>query len=324
MTNEIDLNVDVNDDMIIIDDRNDDDDDQDDIYEKIRKQIGFYFSLSNIYYDKFMQRLIGIDLRKLNNCKQDYEIYPVYLKEFLRFNKIRELTNSFNDLLNAFDKNLYPQLDSFLLKNDLHYDSKTQSLQRCKPYNLSINNLNNRTIYLEGFNPYIKQIDNKLRCLLEKLGPILSLRLQKRSQSIGFAFIEYEHEENAKIICQWFDDDDNDGDKLSTKFETKLIETMKQIEQDLKQIKHQDYQIRILSKKQWNHYKNRYLRIQRRCRTKSLKREKELLKSFELQSNDQQQSSYEQNDNYFHQDFNYNDEYDIDQINDQNCQHFHH
>lgn len=55
MTNEIDLNVDVNDDMIIIDDRNDDDDDQDDIYEKIRKQVCL---CRLIFFNRFIRMFV--------------------------------------------------------------------------------------------------------------------------------------------------------------------------------------------------------------------------------------------------------------------------
>ncbi|XP_046919990.2 la-related protein 7 homolog [Dermatophagoides farinae] len=284
----------------IIIDTNDDDVDNDsdvDIYEKIRKQIGFYFSSSNIHYDKFMQRLIGISGQKSNdnhnNMEMDdndndddedhhYGIRPVHLKEFLRFNKIRELTNSLDDLLRAFNIDDYPDLvDTFLARHDLNYDSETQSLQRLKPYHISIDNLNNRTIYLEGFDPQISRIDDILRGYLEILGPILSIRVQKRSKLLGFAFVEYEHEKDARLFCNWFNNNNNNNrsDEMNT---TVKMDKLLQIEKELQNIKQNDNEIRVSSKSEWNHCKNRYLRTQRRCRIKSMKREQEIQQSFEL------------------------------------------
>ncbi|OTF80141.1 hypothetical protein BLA29_001959 [Euroglyphus maynei] len=230
-----------------------------------------------------MQRLIGMDGKKWNNIDNDDRgICPVPLKAFLSFNKIRELTHSLNVLLKAFDKDCYSDLDSFLIKHDLHYDPKTQSLRRIKPYNVSMGNLTNRTVYLEGFESSNAQVDF-LVGIMEQLGPILSLRVHKRPYPIGFAFIEFQQEEHAQILCNWFNNNNNDKSLVETEY-AEMVDKLVKIENDLKNIKHKDYQIRVLSKSEWNHYKNRYLRTRRRCRAKSLKNENEIRQRFELKS----------------------------------------
>ena len=69
------------------------------LYRKIREQIYYYFSDSNLRHDKFMRKLTGVDSNQTTNdfdlndsanvvLEEEPGTKPIQLNVFLKFNKI--------------------------------------------------------------------------------------------------------------------------------------------------------------------------------------------------------------------------------------------
>nr|XP_026484573.1 la-related protein 7 [Vanessa tameamea] len=136
------------------------------LYENIMKQMEFYFSDANLSKDRFLGDLVKSD--------------PfVPLNEFLKFNKIRTLTQDIGDIVKAMKHSTFLELSEDKLK----VRRKTQMM----PYDADL-----RTIYVESIP--VSASREWLERVFSDYGEVayISLPKFKNSQNIkGFAFIEF-------------------------------------------------------------------------------------------------------------------------------------
>lgn len=149
------------------------------LYENILKQMEFYFSDANLSKDRFLG-----DLVKRN------PYVPIEL--FLKFNKIRTLTQDINDIAKAMKNSTLLELSDDRLK----VKRKTPIL----PYDAD-----SRTVYVESIPGTASR--EWLERVFSDYGHVayISLPKFKNSQKIkGFAFIEFNKPEDAQKCISTF------------------------------------------------------------------------------------------------------------------------
>lgn len=147
---------------------------------EVKDLLEFYFSPANIVKDKFMQNL----LKKDSN---------VNLEIFLKFNKIKALTNEIKFLQKAVN-----------LSNILLLSEDKLRVKRIEPFKIKANEID-CTIYVENLPP------NSTREWLQKIFSIygeidyISLpRFQQSGHTKGFAFIEFHTPQEANKALESF------------------------------------------------------------------------------------------------------------------------
>ncbi|GBO98548.1 La-related protein 7 [Eumeta japonica] len=149
------------------------------LYEKILKQMEFYFGDANLSKDRFLSGLVKVN---------PY----VPIETFLTFNKIRTLTNSASDIAKALKKSLLLELSEDKTK----IKRKTPML----PYDAD-----SRTVYVESIP--VTASREWLQSVFSDYGPVayISLPKIKNTEKIkGFAFIEFSKAEDAQKCLQAF------------------------------------------------------------------------------------------------------------------------
>lgn len=149
--------------------------------QSIQKRMEFYFSDANLSKDRFMRNLLE------ENCGE------VDISVFLKFNKIRELTDNVQDIVKALKK-------SSLLSVT---EDKTKVF-RTTPVKEK-ENVDECTIYVENL-PMDADHD-WLQSIFSQYGKIdyISVPKFKHSGKVkGFAFVEFETPEAAKIALDTF------------------------------------------------------------------------------------------------------------------------
>ncbi|XP_021201282.3 la-related protein 7 [Helicoverpa armigera] len=149
------------------------------LYENILKQMEFYFSDANLTKDRFLGDLVK---------KDPY----VPLELFLKFNKVRSLTQDVNDIAKAMKNSTLLDLSEDRLK----VKRKTAVL----PYDAD-----SRTVYVESIP--VTASREWLERVFSDYGHVayISLPKFKNSQKIkGFAFIEFNRPEDAQKCINTF------------------------------------------------------------------------------------------------------------------------
>ncbi|XP_041988393.1 la-related protein 7 [Aricia agestis] len=142
------------------------------LYENILKQMEFYFSDANLSKDRFLGDLVKND---------PY----VPIAEFLKFNKIKSLTQDVNDIVKAMKHSTFLELS----------EDKTKVKRKLPmmPYDADL-----RTVYVESIPETASR--EWLERVFSDFGHVayISLPKFKNSQRIkGFAFIEFEKPQDA-------------------------------------------------------------------------------------------------------------------------------
>ncbi|CAH2108064.1 unnamed protein product [Euphydryas editha] len=149
------------------------------LYESIMKQMEFYFSDANLSKDRYLGDLVKND--------------PfVPLVEFLKFNKIRSLTQDVGDIVKAMKHSTFLELSEDKIK----VRRKTQMM----PYDADL-----RTIYVESIP--VTASREWLERVFSDYGKVayISLPKFKNSQNIkGFAFIEFSSPQDAQKCMNAF------------------------------------------------------------------------------------------------------------------------
>ncbi|KAH9629698.1 hypothetical protein HF086_001511 [Spodoptera exigua] len=149
------------------------------LYDNILKQMEFYFSDANLTKDRFLGDLVKSD---------PY----VPLELFLKFNKVRSLTQDVNDIAKAMKNSTLLELSEDRLK----VKRKTAVL----PYDAD-----SRTVYVESIP--VTASREWLERVFSDYGHVayISLPKFKNSQKIkGFAFIEFNRPEDAQKCISTF------------------------------------------------------------------------------------------------------------------------
>lgn len=151
------------------------------LYNTILQQMEFYFSDSNLTKDRFLSQLIS------QNQYVDVEL-------FLKFNKIRKLNCTVEDIQKAIRKS-----DIIELSED------GQKISRKKPIKIK-ENVDACTIYLENIKA--DATHETLSQIFSDFGTVVYVSIPKykhNKANKGFAFIEYETEEQAKEAISFFE-----------------------------------------------------------------------------------------------------------------------
>ncbi|KPM10431.1 hypothetical protein QR98_0089860 [Sarcoptes scabiei] len=209
------------------------------------------------------------------------------LNYFLTLPTIRRLAGSLNDILKAFQLD---NINEYLEKRNLHFDQEKMIVKRLKPFDKeSIIKITNLTIYWEGFDSKLCDIALHLKDCLKIFGEIQSIRISRSSP--GFCFAVFETQESSTMCLEYmrkFDENsapinqeireesnvdsvDNLAIKKSrldvpTEIDNEMSVKLEKLKSKLELIRHTDYKHRFLSKTEWNRYKNRYLRLQKKSR----------------------------------------------------------
>lgn len=161
------------------------------LYKNILSQMEFYFSASNLAKDRWLSQ-------KLENEN------AVPLTEFLRFNKIRALTEDVNDLAKA------------LKKSEIIAVTDDMKVKRTQPVKFKENE--------DDYIIYIEQVPTDadhewLSNIFSRYGKIDYISIPKfknSNKTKGFAFIEFANVESAEKAVQEYK---NNGNYLSTEIE---------------------------------------------------------------------------------------------------------
>ncbi|KAG6445679.1 hypothetical protein O3G_MSEX004079 [Manduca sexta] len=149
------------------------------LYENILKQMEFYFSDANLNKDRFLGDLVNID---------PY----VSLDIFLKFNKIRSMTQDVNDIIKAMKHSTFLELSEDKLK----VKRKTPVL----PYDVDA-----RTVYVESIP--VTASREWLERVFSDYGKVVYISLPKfkNSQKIkGYGFVEFNKPEEAQKCIHKF------------------------------------------------------------------------------------------------------------------------
>ncbi|KAI5643386.1 la domain-containing protein [Phthorimaea operculella] len=149
------------------------------IYANILKQMEFYFSDANLMKDRFLADLVKAD---------PY----VPLEVFLKFNKVRAMTQDVNDIAKAMKHSTLLELSEDRLK----VKRKTP----VQPYDADL-----RTVYVESIP--VTASREWLQRVFSEYGPVayISLPKFKNSQKIkGYGFIEFNKPEDAQKCISKF------------------------------------------------------------------------------------------------------------------------
>lgn len=187
----------------------------------IRQQLEFYFSDSNLAKDRFLSQLIK---KSPDSCKlktffyhDDFMIFrwffiDVEIAEFLKFNKIKALTETVADIVKAVTGSELIQLseDETKIKRKTDFQVKSDA-DEC-------------TLYVESLpksatHDYVKEIFSKYGQVV-----YVSMPRYKHSRRIKeFAFVEYESQEGVNKAIEAFKQwsgvlvyEDADADKLQS------------------------------------------------------------------------------------------------------------
>jgi len=149
-----------------------------DLEQKIIKQVDFYFSDSNLPYDKFLRSLVA-------NHPEGY----VEIKTIASFKRMKMLTEDLKIIAEALTKS-----------KNLEVDSTGTMVRRIAPLPETDTTLQ-RSIYAKGL-PQDSTIQS-VEDLFNKYGKVTCVRLRRHKTTKDFkgsAFIEFETEEQAKEI----------------------------------------------------------------------------------------------------------------------------
>ncbi|XP_052754754.1 la-related protein 7 [Galleria mellonella] len=149
------------------------------LYENILKQMEFYFSDANLTKDRFLGELIKTDAY-------------VPVEVFLKFNKIRSMTQDVNDIVKAMKNSTLLELS----------DDKTKIMRQTPvlPYDAD-----QRTVYVESIP--VTASREWLQRVFSDYGHVayISLPKFKNSQRIkGYGFIEFHKPEDAQKCISTF------------------------------------------------------------------------------------------------------------------------
>lgn len=170
------------------------------LYNSILQQMEFYFSDSNLSKDRFMAQLLKDSPCKLlliylyNRFRHLFLFLDVDLSIFLKFNKIRKLTQSVEDLQRALGKSELLELN----------EDKTKVIRKVPPKEK--HNVDDCTIYVERIKP--DATHEWLSSIFTKFGKVayVSLPRYKHNRIIkGFAFVEFEKESEAQAVLEFFE-----------------------------------------------------------------------------------------------------------------------
>ncbi|CAG2167559.1 unnamed protein product [Oppiella nova] len=155
----------------------------------IREQIEFYFSDANLRHDRFMRQLIGAEDPELRGRQ------CVPLNEFLKFNKISEMTQNTRDISLALERS-----------KCLSLNQTQQTVQRVDPFaTQDTKEVDELTIYVERLPP---TADHQwIRSVFEPFGRIQYIKVphfRHNHMIMGFAFVEYEDRLSAQKALKHF------------------------------------------------------------------------------------------------------------------------
>lgn len=194
-------------------------------YNQILQQMEFYFSDSNLSKDRFLSQLL-----KESPCKFFFCCFTslrlsiflvcldVDLSIFLKFNKIRSLTQSVDDLQKALNKSELLALN----------EDKTKVFRKTAPREKQ--NVDDCTIYVERIKP--DATHEWLSSVFSKFGKVsyVSLPRYKHNRLIkGFAFIEFDKESEAQAVLEFFE---KIGLKIPTQIPPAELLSIKTFEKD--------------------------------------------------------------------------------------------
>ncbi|XP_052068212.1 la-related protein 7-like isoform X7 [Mytilus californianus] len=150
------------------------------LYGRIKQQMEFYFSDSNLSRDRYMKKQI-----------QEAEDGYISLDIFLRFNKIKDLTLDSSVIASALKKSKLLQVSK-----------DGTNVKRTKPVS-SAKDIDDRTVYVECL-PH--NVDHEyIRRIFASCGSVLYVsipRYKSTGDSKGFAFIEFDTVESAHKACE--------------------------------------------------------------------------------------------------------------------------
>ncbi|VDH92774.1 La-related protein 7 [Mytilus galloprovincialis] len=150
------------------------------LYGRIKQQMEFYFSDSNLNRDRFMKKQIV-----------DAEDGYISLDIFLRFNKIKDMTLDASVIASALKKSKLLQVSE-----------DGSKVKRTKPVS-SAKDIDDRTVYVECL-PH--NVDHEyIRKIFDSCGSILYVsipRYKSTGDSKGFAFIEFDSIQSAHKACE--------------------------------------------------------------------------------------------------------------------------
>jgi len=148
------------------------------LFQAIRKQMEFYFSGPNLARDRFMSKLL-----QENDC--------IDLSLFLKFNKIRAMTNDLNTLARALRKS-----EVIEVTDDMKIQLKKKIQQKEDP--------DECTIYVEHVPPDADH--DWLQSIFSSFGKVdyLSIPRFHNGRCKGFAFVEFDTPETTKSVLEEF------------------------------------------------------------------------------------------------------------------------
>ncbi|XP_044753555.1 la-related protein 7 [Coccinella septempunctata] len=151
------------------------------LYKSILQQMEFYFSDSNLSKDRYLSQLIQ-------------ENPFVSLDEFLKFNKIRKLTLSIEDLRKAIKKSDFLELSEDSEKVKRKTEIKVKE------------NVDDCTIYVEKISSDCTH--DFLTNIFSEYGQVTYISIPKyrhNNMNKGFAFIEFDTEDGVHNALTYFD-----------------------------------------------------------------------------------------------------------------------
>ncbi|KAL3275516.1 hypothetical protein HHI36_020275 [Cryptolaemus montrouzieri] len=151
------------------------------LYSTILQQMEFYFSDSNLSKDRYLSKLIQED---------PY----IDISVFMRFNKIRKLTESIDDLRKAISKS-----------EILEISEDTQKVRRNTPIKVKENE-DDCTIYVERISSDANH--EFLSAIFSDFGSVAYVSIPKykhNQMNKGFAFIEFDTKKEAENTLNYFE-----------------------------------------------------------------------------------------------------------------------
>lgn len=151
------------------------------IHAKIKEQMEFYFSDSNLHKDRFLKKAIDA-------TADGY----IELSTFLKFNRIRALTDEVKVIA-----------DAIAYKSELlQINEDRTKVKRIKPLS-ELKDVDQRTVYVEYLpNSADHEWVKKLFSVCGKVSYVSLPKYQTTGDLKGFGFVEFETEEGAKMACQ--------------------------------------------------------------------------------------------------------------------------
>ncbi|KAL9648669.1 hypothetical protein ABK040_016298 [Willaertia magna] len=172
-----------------------------DLDRKIREQVEFYFSDSNLPKDKFLRSLVA-------NNPEGY----VELKTIASFNRMKSLTTDMEVIVNAIKKS-----------SMLEVDSEGKLVRRVTTLP-DTDTSGNRTLHVKGL-PTDEQLANidTVKDFFNKFGQVTCVRLrrEKGGQPKGSAFVEFDSESVVNDLASKTDIKFNESDEKPLLLETK-------------------------------------------------------------------------------------------------------